>query len=121
MSILEFNSSVINSFLLLFITLFLILKSKSWKGPVIEGRVTKIEDTLKNLSRNVKSLENDLLLWKRESDTTNEEIIKELKTNNLVVEEFAEIKDKFIELEIHFTSIDQIATALPCNPCKVIK
>ena len=116
-SILEFNSSVINSLLLTFIVLFLLFKSKSWKGPAIENRVGKIENSLKILAGNFGRLERDFDDFKREISRTDEEMLSEMKTLSTVGVEFGKLRDKFTEMEIHFLKIDQITASLPCNPC----
>jgi len=116
-SILEFNSSVINSLLLTFIVLFLLFKSKSWKGPAIENRVGKIENSLKILAGNFGRLERDFDDFKREISKTDEEMLTEMRVIGTVGAEFGRLKEKFTEMEIHFLKIDQITASLPCNPC----
>jgi hypothetical protein len=115
--ILEFNSSVINSLLLGFIILFLLIKSKSWTGPAIENRIGKIENTLKILSGNFGRLEHDFDLFKQEIAKTDEEMLSEMKSIGTVGHEFNLLKTRFTQIEEDFLKIDQMTTALPCNPC----
>ena len=116
-SILEFNSSVINSLLLLFIVLFLLFKSKSWTGPAIENRVGKIESSLKILAGNFGRLERDFDDFKREISKTDEEMLTEMRVIGTVGAEFGRLKEKFTEIENQLLKIDQMTTSLPCNPC----
>lgn len=115
--ILNFNSSVINSFLLTFIVLYLLFKSKSWTGPAIENRVGKIEFSLKILAGNFGRLERDFDDFKREISKTDEEMLTEMRILGTVGHEFNNLKAKFTEIETQFLKIDQMTTSLPCNPC----
>lgn len=116
-SIWTFNASVINSFFLLFIVVFLLLKSKSWTGPAIENRVGKIESTLKILSGNFGRLERDFDLFRQEVSKTDEEMLSEMKSIGTVGHEFNLLRERFTQIEDGFLKIDQLTTSLPCNPC----
>ena len=109
---------LLNTVIIVFIAIFLVYKSHSWTGPILDIRVGKIEASLVILLGNFKRLEKDFELFQVEISKTDEAMLTEMKAIGTVGHEFNALRHQFTELESSFLKIDQMTTALPCNPCK---
>jgi hypothetical protein len=93
-----------------------LIRSQRWTGPGQDVRLKHIEDEQHLIRGNVRRLETDISVWRRETMETNEVMLRELRAIGQNGAKGQPLAEKVGAVEDRLFDIEQVLATLPCAP-----